>query len=102
VTTCWRRFAEWAHAGVFERLQERLFVLLAGDRLCHNRLPCAANARSPRSRVPECPLKEQPPMLTPSLPRSLADQPTPIEVVSFATGLLLVALGLLALTIGWA
>jgi transposase len=21
-TTCWRRFAEWAHAGVFERLQE--------------------------------------------------------------------------------
>src|SRR6266567_4625339 len=22
VTTCWRRFAEWAHAGVFERLQE--------------------------------------------------------------------------------
>ena len=20
VTTCWRRFAEWAHAGVFERL----------------------------------------------------------------------------------
>ena len=21
VTTCWRRFAEWAHAGVFERLQ---------------------------------------------------------------------------------
>jgi transposase len=26
VTSCWRRFAEWAHAGVFERLQE---VLLA-------------------------------------------------------------------------
>jgi transposase len=24
VTTCWRRFAEWAHAGVFERLQEVL------------------------------------------------------------------------------
>src|SRR5512132_1503834 len=24
VTTCWRRFAEWAHAGVFERLQEPL------------------------------------------------------------------------------
>jgi transposase len=24
VTTCWRRFAEWAHAGVFERLQELL------------------------------------------------------------------------------
>jgi transposase len=24
VTTCWRRFAEWAHAGVFERLQEAL------------------------------------------------------------------------------
>jgi transposase len=23
-TTCWRRFAEWAHAGVFERLQELL------------------------------------------------------------------------------
>jgi transposase len=23
-TTCWRRFAEWAHAGVFERLQEVL------------------------------------------------------------------------------
>jgi transposase len=21
-TTCWRRFAEWAHAGVFERLHE--------------------------------------------------------------------------------
>jgi transposase len=24
VTTCWRRFAEWAKAGVFERLQEDL------------------------------------------------------------------------------
>jgi transposase len=24
VTTCWRRFAVWAHAGVFERLQELL------------------------------------------------------------------------------
>ena len=24
VTSCWRRFAEWAHAGVFERLQEAL------------------------------------------------------------------------------
>jgi transposase len=24
VTTCWRRFAEWARAGVFERLQEVL------------------------------------------------------------------------------
>ena len=24
VTTCWRRFAEWAAAGVFERLQELL------------------------------------------------------------------------------
>jgi transposase len=24
VTTCWRRFAEWAHAGVFDRLQEVL------------------------------------------------------------------------------
>jgi transposase len=24
VTTCWRRFDEWAHAGVFERLQEPL------------------------------------------------------------------------------
>src|SRR6266487_3654988 len=24
VTTCWRRFAEWARAGVFERLQELL------------------------------------------------------------------------------
>jgi len=24
VTSCWRRFAEWAHAGVFERLQELL------------------------------------------------------------------------------
>ena len=24
VTTCWRRFAEWAHAGVFERLHEAL------------------------------------------------------------------------------
>jgi transposase len=24
VTTCWRRFSEWAHAGVFERLQELL------------------------------------------------------------------------------
>jgi transposase len=24
VTICWRRFAEWAHAGVFERLQEAL------------------------------------------------------------------------------
>jgi transposase len=24
VTTCWRRFAEWARAGVFERLQEAL------------------------------------------------------------------------------
>ena len=24
VTTCWRRFAEWAHAGVFDRLQELL------------------------------------------------------------------------------
>jgi transposase len=24
VTTCWRRFAEWAHAGVFERLHEVL------------------------------------------------------------------------------
>ena len=23
-TTCWRRFSEWAHAGVFERLQEVL------------------------------------------------------------------------------
>ena len=23
-TTCWRRFSEWAHAGVFERLQEIL------------------------------------------------------------------------------
>ena len=23
-TSCWRRFAEWAHAGVFERLQELL------------------------------------------------------------------------------
>jgi transposase len=24
VTSCWRRFAEWAHAGVFERLQQLL------------------------------------------------------------------------------
>ena len=24
VTTCWRRFAEWARSGVFERLQELL------------------------------------------------------------------------------
>jgi transposase len=24
VTSCWRRFSEWAHAGVFERLQELL------------------------------------------------------------------------------
>src|SRR6266536_3096816 len=24
VTTCWNRFAEWAHAGVFDRLQEQL------------------------------------------------------------------------------
>src|SRR5918993_3681703 len=24
VTTCWNRFAEWAHAGVFDRLQELL------------------------------------------------------------------------------
>jgi transposase len=24
VTTCWRQFAEWAHARVFERLQEVL------------------------------------------------------------------------------
>ncbi len=24
VTTCWRRFAEWASAGVFDRLQEAL------------------------------------------------------------------------------
>jgi transposase len=24
VTTCWRRFAEWAHAGVFDRLHEVL------------------------------------------------------------------------------
>jgi transposase len=24
VTTCWRRFAEWARAGVFQRLQELL------------------------------------------------------------------------------
>jgi transposase len=24
VTSCWRRFAAWAHAGVFERLQEAL------------------------------------------------------------------------------
>jgi transposase len=24
VTSCWRRFAEWARAGVFERLQELL------------------------------------------------------------------------------
>ena len=24
VTSCWRRFAEWAHVGVFERLQELL------------------------------------------------------------------------------
>jgi hypothetical protein len=29
----------------FERFSA--FVLLAGDRLCYNRLPCAANARSP-------------------------------------------------------
>src|SRR5919201_396446 len=28
VTTCWRRFAEWAAAGVFERLQELLLELL--------------------------------------------------------------------------
>jgi transposase len=27
VTTCWRRLAEWAHAGVFERLQEALLHL---------------------------------------------------------------------------
>jgi transposase len=24
VTSCWRRFAEWARAGVFERLQDGL------------------------------------------------------------------------------
>jgi transposase len=34
VTTCWRRFAEWAHAGVFERLQEALLDELgAADQL---------------------------------------------------------------------
>jgi transposase len=31
VTTCWRRFAEWAHAGVFERLQEVLLDELGQD-----------------------------------------------------------------------
>jgi transposase len=30
VTTCWRRFAEWAHAGVFERRQEVLLGELGG------------------------------------------------------------------------
>jgi hypothetical protein len=25
----------------YDRGSERFFVLLAGDRLCHNRLPCA-------------------------------------------------------------
>jgi transposase len=28
VTTCWNRFAEWAHAGVFDRLQELLLDAL--------------------------------------------------------------------------
>jgi transposase len=33
----------------YDRDSERFFafVLLAGDRLCYNRLPCAADARSP-------------------------------------------------------
>jgi hypothetical protein len=33
----------------YDRDAERFFafVLLAGDRLCYNRLPCAATARSP-------------------------------------------------------
>ena len=32
VTTCWRRFAEWAAAGVFERLQELLLDELGAGR----------------------------------------------------------------------
>jgi len=31
VTTCWRRFAEWAAAGVFERLLELLLDELGRD-----------------------------------------------------------------------
>jgi transposase len=39
VTTCWRRFAEWAHAGVFERLQELLLAELgAAGRLDWSRV----------------------------------------------------------------
>jgi transposase len=32
VTTCWRRFAAWAHAGMSERLQELLLKNPAGRR----------------------------------------------------------------------
>jgi transposase len=39
VTTCWRRFSEWAHAGVFERLQELLLDELgAAGRLDWSRI----------------------------------------------------------------
>ena len=39
VTTCWRRFAEWARAGVFERLQELLlYELGAADQLDWSRV----------------------------------------------------------------
>jgi transposase len=31
VTTCWRRFAEWAHAGMFERLHEVLLLDELGE-----------------------------------------------------------------------
>jgi transposase len=45
VTTCWRRFAEWAHAGVFERLQELLLDELGqADRLDWSRSAWTASA----------------------------------------------------------
>jgi transposase len=42
VTTCWRRFAEWALAGVFERLQEALL-----DDLPPVRTPAGRRRRRP-------------------------------------------------------
>jgi hypothetical protein len=39
----------WLAVRRYDRDSERFFafVLLAGDRLCYNRLPCAATARLP-------------------------------------------------------
>ena len=47
VTTCWRRFAEWAHAGVFERLHEVLLDELGeAGRLDWSRLSVCPGSRA--------------------------------------------------------